>query len=107
MIFSLAVNLALFVLAPLGSVTLAVGDWMLNAFIVAKLVENYMPNGPAVIGNMTEMFPVLVNIAKSAVDPLLQVNYTGMLQEAVPDVNLTEWSGQVKDYLLNVTVPVQ
>ncbi len=106
MIFSLAVNLALFVLAPLGSVTLAVGDWMLNAFIVAKVVETYMPNGPAVIGNVTEMFPVLVNIAKSAVDPLLQVNYTGMLQEAVPAVNFTQWGDQMKEFLVNATIPV-
>ncbi len=101
MIFTFAANLAFFLLAPLGSVTLVVGDWMLNAFIVAKVVENFVPNGPAVVGNFTAIFPVLFNVAKSAVEPAFRVNYTQILEENGP--NVTEWFDQMKNYMANTT----
>lgn len=99
MIFTLAANLAFFLLAPLGSVSLVLGDWMLNAYIVAKVVENFVPNGPAVVGNFTAIFPVLYNVAKSAVEPVLQVNYTEILQENGP--NMTVWFDHMKTYMTN------
>ncbi len=101
MIFTFAANLAFFLLAPLGSVTLVVGDWMLNAFIVAKVVENFVPNGPAVVGNFTAIFPVLYNVAKSAVEPAFRVNYTQILEENGP--NMTEWIGQMKNYVTDTS----
>jgi hypothetical protein len=97
MIFTLAANLAFFLLAPLGSVTLVLGDWMLNAYIAAKIVENFIPNGPAVVGNFSAIFPVLFNVAKSAVEPVFQVNYTQVLDENGP--NITEWLDQMKTYM--------
>ena len=100
MIFSFAASLAFFILAPLGSVSLIIGDWVLNAFIVAKVVETYVPNGPAVVGNVTAMFPVLFNIAKSAMDPFLQVNYTQILQENGPDINVTQITENMKEYFV-------
>ncbi len=101
MIFTLAANLAFFLLAPLGSVSLVVGDWVINAFIVAKLVENFVPNGPAIVGNVSTMLPVLMNITRSAVDPFLQVNYTQILQENIPDVNMTQFTLNMKGYFIN------
>lgn len=103
MIFSLAANLAFFVLAPLGSVSLIVGDWLVNAFIAAKLVENFVPNGPAIVGNVSTIIPVVYNIACSAMEPIFRVNYTGILQETAPNVNFTEWSDNMKEYLVNAT----
>ena len=107
MIFSLTAQLAMFLLAPLGSVSLVLGDWLFNAFLAAKVVEHYVPNGPAIVGNISAIFPVAFNIVRSAMEPAFRVNYTGILQETVPDFNLTEWSDQMKEYLVNVTVPAQ
>ncbi len=101
MIFTLAANFAFFLLAPLGSVTLVLGDWMLNAYIAAKLVENFVPNGPAVVGNFTAIFPVLYNVAKSAVEPAFRVNYTQILVENGP--NMTDWYDLMKNYMTNTT----
>lgn len=107
MIFSLTAQLAMYLLAPVGSVSLILGDWLFNAFLVAKVVENYVPNGPAIVGNVSAIFPVAFNIVRSAMEPAFRVNYTGILQDAVPELNLTDFAEQMKDYLVNATVPVQ
>jgi hypothetical protein len=107
MIFSLTAQLAMYLLAPVGSVSLILGDWLFNAFLVAKVVENYVPNGPAIVGNISAIFPVAFNIVRSAMEPAFRVNYTGILQDAVPELNLTDFAEQMKDYLVNATVPVQ
>lgn len=104
MIFSIAANLAFYVLAPLGSVSLIVGDWLFNAFLTAKVVETFVPNGPAIVGNVSAIFPVVFNIVRSTMEPAFRVNYTGILQEAAPDVNMTEWAEQMKEYLVNATL---
>lgn len=107
MIFSLTAQLAMYLLAPVGSVSLILGDWLFNAFLVAKVVENYVPNGPAIVGNISAIFPVAFNIVRSAMEPAFRVNYTGILQDAIPELNLTDFAEQMKDYLVNATVPVQ
>ena len=105
MIFSIAASFAFFVLAPLGSVSLVVGDWLFNAFLIGKVIETFVPNGPAIVGNVSAIFPVVFNIVRSTVEPVFRVNYTGMLQDAAPDVNVSEWTEQMKEYVMNATMP--
>lgn len=107
MIFSLTAQLALFILAPIGSVSLILGDWLLNAFLVAKIIETYVPNGPAIVGNVSAVFPVAFNILRSALEPAFLVNYTGLLQEVAPELNLTEVAEQMKEYLVDASGSVQ
>lgn len=81
MIFTALVNIAFAFFGPLGAAALLLGDWLFNAFLVVKVVENVVPNGPAIIGNASEMIPVLFNTLYSAAVPFIMVNYTGMASE--------------------------
>lgn len=94
MIFRVLVNIAFAFLGPLGAATLLIGDWLLNAFIVVKVVENVVPNGPAIVGNVSEMVPILMNAVYSAAMPVLMANYTGMandIMNVTKPIFLEEW----------------
>ncbi len=93
MIFSILTNLAFAFLGPLGAAALVVGDWWFNLYMITKVVESVVPNGPAIVGNISELVPVVVNTLYSAAVPLFAVNYTGILQEYAPAMNLTDFQG--------------
>ena len=93
MIFTVLTNLAFAFLGPLGAALVVVGDWWFNLYMVSKVVETVVPNGPAIVGNMSELVPVVVNTLYSAAVPLFTVNYSALLKEYAPSVNLTDLSG--------------
>jgi hypothetical protein len=93
MIFSILTNLAFGFLGPLGAAALVVGDWWFNLYMVTKVVETVVPNGPAIVGNMSELVPVIANTLYSAALPFITVNYSGLLQEYAPNINLTDLQG--------------
>lgn len=84
-------NLAFAFLGPLGAACVIVGDWWFNAYMVAKVVENVVPNGPAIVGNVSELFPVILNTMYSAAVPIIGVNYTQILADYGPNINLTHF----------------
>lgn len=89
MLFTILMNLAFAFLGPLGAAALLIGDWLLNVFIVVKVVENVVPNGPAILGNATEMAPVVLESIYNMLFPIIAANYTGLTEE-----------------LMNVTTPI-
>lgn len=89
MIFSVVTNIAFAFLGPLGGAAVIVGDWWFNAYMVAKIVENVVPNGAAIVGNVSELFPVILNTMYSAAVPVLGINYTQLLADYGPDINMT------------------
>lgn len=93
MIFTVLTNIAFAFLGPLGAAALVVGDWWFNLYMVTKVVETVVPNGPAIVGNISELVPVLVNTLYSAAVPLFAVNYTEFLKEYAPAINLTDLQG--------------
>lgn len=94
MLFSVIINIAFAFLGPLGAAGVLIGDWMLNAFIAAKVVENIVPNGPAIVGNVTAIFPVVFTTMYSVVEPALKANYSGMLSE-VKTHEFVDWAGNM------------
>jgi len=84
-------NLAFAFLGPLGAACVVVGDWWFNAYMVAKVVENVVPNGPAIVGNVSELFPVILNTMYSAAVPIIDLNYSQLLAEYAPDINITHF----------------
>jgi hypothetical protein len=95
MLFSVLINIAFAFLGPLGAATVMVGDWMFNAFVVAKVVENVVPNGPAIVGNITAIFPVMAATAYSVAEPILRANYTGVIQEVAAKTEFGDWAGNL------------
>jgi hypothetical protein len=93
------VNVAFAFLGPLGAAGVLVGDWMVNAYLAAKVVETVLPNGPAIVGNFTGIFPVLFNTVYSAVEPALQVNYTGFALDALNEIKFKELGENVTQIL--------
>ena len=89
------VNIAFAFFGPLGAAGLVIGDWMLNAFLVGKVVEHVVPNGPAIVGNFTAILPVLASTVYSAVEPALQVNYTGVAEEFLSRAEFGEWASNM------------
>lgn len=81
MIFGLLVNIGFAFLGPFGALGVFVGDWLLTSYLAAKVVENYVPNGPAIIGNFSEIVPVLKNTAFAIAEPVLNVNYTAVVEQ--------------------------
>jgi hypothetical protein len=111
MIFRALVNIGFAFLGPFGALGVILGDWLLTSYLAAKIVENYVPNGPAIIGNMSEIIPVLKNTAYSIAEPALNINYTAMLEEAIsPVANFTvlnQTVGTIFATLLNTTAVEQ
>lgn len=102
MLFSVIVNIAFAFLGPLGAATVLIGDWMLNAFIAAKVVENVVPNGPAIVGNITAIFPVVFTTVYSVVEPAVQANYSGMFSELRANTEVSEWAGNMTQAVLTM-----
>jgi hypothetical protein len=102
MLFSILLNIAFAFLGPLGAATLLIGDWMLNAFIAAKVVENVVPNGPAIVGNITAIFPVVFTTVYSVVEPALKANYSGIFTELRSNTEMGEWAGNMTQAILTV-----
>jgi hypothetical protein len=110
MIFTVLTNLAFAFLGPLGAAAVVVGDWWFNLYMITKVVETVVPNGPAIVGNISELVPVVTNTLYSAAVPLFAVNYTGLLQEYVPVINLTDLQGNATllvQQLMNLTEAVK
>ncbi len=110
MIFTLLTNLAFAFLGPLGAAAVVVGDWWFNLYMITKVVETVVPNGPAIVGNVSELVPVVTNTLYSAAVPLFAVNYTGLLQEYVPVINLTDLQGNATllvQQVMNLTEAVK
>jgi hypothetical protein len=98
MIFSTVMTVAFTLLSPVGSAAMILGDWLFNAFLLVKTVEYVVPNGPAIVGNVSQMIPVVLNILTSATAPLLAVNYTELVNDKF--VNLQEYTGNITEYVL-------
>lgn len=86
---------------PIGAASLIVGDWLFNAFLIVKTVEYVVPNGPAIVGNVSQMIPVVANILYSAVVPLLGANYTGIVNQTFG--SFQEYTANMTEYLLNAS----
>ena len=99
MLFSMMVNVAFAFFGPLAAAGIMVGDWMVNAYLAAKVVETVVPNGPAIVGNFTEIFPVLFNTVYSAMEPAIHANYTGFVKESFAQVNFTQLGENVTQVL--------
>jgi hypothetical protein len=83
-----------------------IGDWMFNAYMAAKVVETIVPNGPAIVGNVSELFPVIANTLYSAAEPILAVNYSGLMYEYMPEMKFDDLRGNMTvlfDQMSNVT----
>lgn len=102
MLFSVLLNVAFAFLGPLGAAGVLIGDWMLNALIAAKVIENVVPNGPAIVGNITAIFPVLFTTAYSVVEPALNANYSGMFYELHANTQVGEWAGNMTQALITI-----
>ena len=101
MIFSTVMAIMFTLFSPLGSAAMILGDWLFNAFLLLKTVEYVVPNGPAIVGNVSEMVPVVFNILASATAPLLALNYTEFMNDKL--VNLQEYTGNMTEYVLTAT----
>ena len=110
MIFTVLTNIAFAFLGPLGAAAVVVGDWWFNLYMMGKVVETVVPNGPAIVGNISELVPVVANTLYSAAVPIFSVNYTGLLEHYSPDINLTDLSGNVTllfQQVMNLTEAVK
>lgn len=101
MIFSTLMNLTLAFFGPIGAATLMVGDWVFNAFLIVKTVEYVVPNGPAIVGNVSQMIPVVANIVYSTLVPLLGANYSGLVNQTFGSFN--EYTGNITEYILSAS----
>lgn len=81
MIFYLFGNVMLFFLNAFLRGFFMIGDWMVTTYLITKVIENFLPNGPEVVGNMSLVIPVLARTFITAVAPLAQMNYTGFVQD--------------------------
>jgi hypothetical protein len=95
MIFSIVTNLAFAFLGPLGAACVVVGDWWFNAYMAAKVVETVVPNGPAIVGNVSLLLPVIMDTLYSAAEPVMALNYSELLSNYAPRMNLTDLGGNV------------
>ena len=101
MIFSTLMNLMFAFFGPIGAASLIVGDWLFNAFLIVKTVEYVVPNGPAIVGNVSQMIPVVANIVYSTLIPLLGVNYTGIINQTFG--SFQEYTANMTEYILSAS----
>ena len=93
MLFSAFIKFAFVILAPLGAASMLVGDWLLNAFIAAKIIETIMPNGPAIVGNILTIFRVLFTLMYNAVEPILTAVFIrGVIVDMQANMELGQWA---------------
>ena len=86
---------------PIGAASLIVGDWLFNAFLIVKTVEYVVPNGPAIVGNVSQMIPVVANIVYSTLVPLLGANYTGIINQTFG--SFQEYTANMTEYILSAS----
>ena len=94
-------NLMFAFFGPIGAASLIVGDWLFNAFLIVKTVEYVVPNGPAIVGNVSQMIPVVANIVYSTLIPLLGVNYTGIINQTFG--SFQEYTANMTEYILSAS----
>ena len=94
-------NLMFAFFGPIGAASLIVGDWLFNAFLIVKTVEYVVPNGPAIVGNVSQMIPVVANIVYSTLVPLLGVNYTGIINQTFG--SFQEYTANMTEYILSAS----
>ena len=94
-------NLMFAFFGPIGAASLIVGDWLFNAFLIVKTVEYVVPTGPAIVGNVSQMIPVVANIVYSTLVPLLGANYTGIINQTFG--SFQEYTANMTEYILSAS----